>query len=161
SEQLLKRTTRDHALRVDVNHIYQIIDRLRNSRIDAMNCNDLDELRGIEGNAANAYYSVFESCILQQKDVFLFNERNRRPPLDPVNALLSFAYSLLASESAAALEGVGLDSYVGFLHRDRPGRTSLALDIMEELRSIIADRFVLKMINRKQVNSDDFVTKEN
>ncbi|SFB38192.1 CRISPR-associated protein, Cas1 family [Lentibacillus halodurans] len=161
SEQLLKRTIRDHALRVDVNHMNQIIDRLRDSRIDAMNCNHLDELRGIEGNAANAYYSVFEACILQQKDVFFFSERNRRPPLDPVNALLSFVYSLLASESASALEGVGLDSYVGFLHRDRPGRTSLALDIMEELRSIIADRFVLKMINRKQVNSNDFVTKEN
>lgn len=161
SEQLLKRTTRDHALRVDENRINQIIDRLHDSRAEAMNCDNLDELRGIEGNAANAYYSVFEECILQQKDIFFFRERSRRPPLDPVNALLSFAYSLLASESAAALEGVGLDSYVGFLHRDRPGRTSLALDIMEELRSIIADRFVLKMINRKQINSNDFVTKEN
>lgn len=161
SAQLLKRTTRDHALRVDVSRINQILDRLRGSRVDAMSCNNLDELRGIEGNAAAAYYSVFEECILQQKDIFFFRERNRRPPLDPVNALLSFSYSLLASESAAALEGVGLDSYVGFLHRDRPGRTSLALDIMEELRSIIADRFVLKIINRKQINSNDFVTKEN
>lgn len=161
SEQLLKRTNRDHALRVDVSRINQTLDRLRSSRIDAASCNNLDELRGIEGNAANAYYSAFDECILQQKDTFFFRERNRRPPLDPVNALLSFAYSLLASESAAALEGVGLDSYVGFLHRDRPGRTSLALDIMEELRSIIADKFVLKIINRKQINSNDFVIKEN
>ncbi|MBP1971644.1 CRISPR-associated protein Cas1 [Virgibacillus natechei] len=161
SEQLLKRTVRDHALRVDVNRINQVIDRLQESRIVASECNDLDELRGIEGNAASNYYSVFTESILQQKDVFFFHERNRRPPLDPVNALLSFAYSLLASESAAALEGVGLDSYVGFLHRDRPGRTSLALDIMEELRSIIADRFVLKIINRKQISSKDFIVKEN
>lgn len=161
SEQSLKRTTRDHALRIDINQINKVLDRLRSSRTDAMNCNNLDELRGIEGNAASAYYSVFDECILQQKDIFFFRERNRRPPLDPVNALLSFAYSLLASESAAALEGVGLDSYAGFLHRDRPGRTSLALDLMEELRSIIADKFVLKIINRKQIDINDFVTKEN
>ncbi|WP_053217380.1 type I-C CRISPR-associated endonuclease Cas1c [Virgibacillus senegalensis] len=161
SEQLLKRTTRDHALRVDVNRINQIVNRLHDSRKEALSCNNLDELRGIEGNAANAYYSVFDECILHQKDIFFFRERTRRPPLNPVNALLSFAYSLLASESAAALEGVGLDSYVGFLHRDKPGRTSLALDLMEELRSTIADKFVLKIINRKQINSKDFVTKEN
>lgn len=161
SEQLLKRTTRDHALRIDVERINQVIDRLLVSRNEAKMCDDLEELRGIEGNAANAYYSVFDECILQRKDVFLFRGRNRRPPLDPVNALLSFAYSMLATETAAALEGVGLDSYVGFLHRDRPGRTSLALDIMEEMRPIIADRFVLKLINRKQVSSDDFLFKEN
>jgi len=161
SEQLLKRTVRDHALRVDVDKINGAIRRLLDSRKAAGESNDLDGLRGIEGNAASAYYSVFAECILQQKDVFFFRERNRRPPLDPVNALLSFAYSLLASESAAALEGAGLDSYVGFLHRDRPGRTSLALDLMEELRPIIADRFVLKLINRQQVSADDFVVKEN
>lgn len=161
SEQLLKRTIRDHALRVDINRIEKAIDRLRESRMATINCNNLDELRGIEGNAANTYYSVFAECILQEKDVFFFRGRNRRPPLDPVNALLSFAYSILASETAAALEGVGLDSYVGFLHRDRPGRTSLALDVMEELRSIIADRFVLKIINRKQISVNDFVIKEN
>jgi len=160
-EQLLKRVVRDHTLRVDVDRINRAIDRLRNSRKVTIECSNLDELRGIEGNAASVYYSVFEECILQQKDIFYFKERNRRPPLDPVNALMSFAYSLLAAESAAALEGVGLDSYVGFLHRDRPGRSSLALDIMEELRPIIADRFVLKLINRKQINSNDFTVKEN
>ncbi|HLR52198.1 MAG TPA: type I-C CRISPR-associated endonuclease Cas1c [Candidatus Avamphibacillus sp.] len=161
SEQLLKRTVRDHALRVDVDRINRVINKLRESRLGAIECNDLEEMRGIEGNAASTYYSVFNECILQQKDIFLFRGRNRRPPLDPVNALLSFAYSLLASETAAALEGVGLDSYVGFLHRDRPGRASLALDLMEELRSIIADRFVLKIINRKQINAKDFIVKEN
>lgn len=161
SEQLLKRTIRDHAIRVDVNQVNLIIDRLKESRIALLSSNDLEELRGIEGNAASAYFSVFNQFILQQKDTFIFKGRNRRPPLDPVNALLSFSYSLLASESAAALEGVGLDSYVGFLHRDRPGRTSLALDLMEELRPIIADRFVLKIINRKQINREDFIVKEN
>ncbi|RYG71174.1 type I-C CRISPR-associated endonuclease Cas1 [Lentibacillus lipolyticus] len=160
-EQLLKRTMRDHALRVDSSKMNQVIERLQESRKMASSCHYLEELRGIEGNAASSYYSVFGECILNQKEVFYFHYRNRRPPVDCVNALLSFAYSLLASESAAALEGVGLDAYVGFLHQDRPGRTSLALDIMEELRPIIADRFVLKIINRGQIDADDFVVKEN
>ncbi|RSK29653.1 type I-C CRISPR-associated endonuclease Cas1c [Bhargavaea beijingensis] len=161
SEQLLKRTLRDHGMRVDTERIKSVIDRLRESRKAAAKCEDLENLRGIEGNAASAYYLVFNECILQNKEAFLFAGRNRRPPLDPVNALLSFAYSLLASETAAALEGAGLDSYVGFLHRDRPGRTSLALDVMEELRPLIADRFVLKVINRQQVSKTDFLVKEN
>lgn len=161
SEQLLKRTVRDHALRVDTARIEDTVRRLKESRKLVGDCSDLETLRGIEGNAASAYFNVFDECILQQKEVFSFRSRNRRPPLDPVNALLSFAYSLLAAECAAALEGVGLDSYVGFLHRDRPGRTSLALDLMEELRPIIADRFVLKLINRKQISQGDFVVKEN
>lgn len=161
SENLLRRTMRDHALRVNVDRIEHVIGQLQKSREGAIHCQDLEELRGIEGNAASAYYSVFDECILQQKDVFHFRDRNRRPPLDPVNAMLSFTYSLLAAETAAALEGVGLDSYVGFLHRDRPGRVSLALDLMEELRSPIADRFVLKLINRKQIHPKDFAYKEN
>lgn len=160
-EQILKRTVRDHALRVDTNKVMKAIDRLKVSRSEAGNCTSLDALRGIEGNAASVYYSAFEECILNQNEVFYFKTRNRRPPLDPVNAMLSFSYSLLASETAAALEGVGLDSYVGFLHRDRPGRTSLALDVMEELRPIVADRFVLKMINRQQITRNDFIVKEN
>lgn len=160
-EQLLKRTIRDHGLRIDVERINQVIDFLNESRKNAMTCLNLDELRGIEGNAASSYFSVFNELILQQKETFYFHTRSRRPPLDQVNALLSFAYSLLASEVAAALEGVGLDSYVGFLHKDRPGRVSLALDVMEELRPVIADRFILKLINRKQINANDFVIKEN
>src|SRR5699024_762422 len=103
SENLLRRTVRDHALRVEVDRIMHIVDQLRKSRIGAMSCSNLEELRGIEGNAASAYNSVFDECILQQKDVFYFHDRNRRPPLDPVNALLSFAYSLLTVETAAAL----------------------------------------------------------
>ena len=161
SEQLLKRSIRDHGLRVDTALIEQVISHLKTSRNNALVSNDLEELRGIEGNAGSMYYSVFNELILQNKVAFKFTGRNRRPPLDRVNALLSLAYSLLASEVAAALEGVGLDSYVGFLHRDRPGRTSLALDLMEELRPIIADRFVLKIINRKWIQPDDFLIKEN
>lgn len=99
--------------------------------------------------------------VLQQKESFFFRARSRRPPLDNVNAMLSFAYSLLANDVAAALEGVGLDAYVGFLHRDRPGRASLALDVMEELRGVFADRFVLSLINKKIVSKEDFFQKEN
>lgn len=161
SEQVLKRTARDHGLRVDTERLNAAVERLKLARQAVSSCSDLESLRGIEGNAASAYYSVFDECIIQQKEYFSFHNRNRRPPLDRVNALLSFAYSLLASETAAALEGVGLDSYVGFLHRDRPGRTSLALDVMEEMRPLIADRFVLKIINLKQVQKEDFEVKEN
>lgn len=161
SEQLLNRTWRDHGLRVNSERIKHAISRLAKARQHVLACNDLEDLRGIEGNAASVYYSVFNECILQNKEDFTFSHRNRRPPLDRINALLSFSYSLLASETAAALEGVGLDSYVGLLHRDRPGRTSLALDVMEELRPLIADRFVLKIVNRKQMHAKDFVIKEN
>ncbi|WP_341299431.1 type I-C CRISPR-associated endonuclease Cas1c [Lysinibacillus sp. FSL H8-0500] len=161
AEQNLKRTIRDHALRVNTERLTQVVERLKQARKLAFSITSLEELRGIEGNAASAYFSVFDECILQQKEDFYYKGRSRRPPLDRVNALLSLAYSLLASETAAALEGVGLDAYVGFLHRDRPGRTSLALDIMEELRPVIAERFVLKLINRKQIQASDFIVKEN
>lgn len=160
-EQLLKRTLRDHSIRVDVEAIKSAINQLKESRKSALISEDLDTLRGIEGNAASAYFNVFDQCILNDRKEFQFKTRNRRPPTDRVNALLSFAYSLLTAEVGAALEGVGLDAYVGFLHRDRPGRMSLALDLMEELRPVIADRFVLKVINRKQIKENDFIVKEN
>ena len=117
---------------------------------------DLDALRGWEGVGANAYFRVLDDMILNRKETFSFQTRNRRPPLDPVNAMLSFAYSLLANDCASALEAVGLDAYVGFLHRDRPGRTSLALDLMEELRPCLADRFVLSCINNRKFSEKDF-----
>lgn len=120
----------------------------------------LDSLRGLEGTGSSTYFGVFEDMILREKETFFFRGRNRRPPLDPVNAMLSFAYSLLASECAGALESVGLDAYVGFLHRDRPGRTSLAADLMEELRPCYADRFVLTLINNRMIRGDDFETGE-
>lgn len=124
-------------------------------------CEELDSLRGWEGQAAISYNKVFNSMILQQKDDFYFHQRSRRPPKDNVNAMLSFAYTLLANDTAAALETVGLDAYVGFMHRDRPGRVSLALDLMEELRGVFADKFVLSLINRKELTKDDFLKKEN
>ncbi|MFY9116129.1 MAG: type I-C CRISPR-associated endonuclease Cas1c [Bacteroidales bacterium] len=117
-------------------------------------------LRGIEGEAAQNYFGVFNQLILSQKEDFFFNGRNRRPPKDNVNALLSFVYTLLMHEVRAALESVGLDPYVGFLHTDRPGRASLALDMMEEFRPYLADRLVLSLINRKQINNRGFKDNE-
>ena len=116
----------------------------------------LDNLRGIEGDAAQTYFAVFDEMILHQKEDFFFHGRSRRPPLDNVNALLSFLYVLLAHDVASALESVGLDPTVGFLHRDRPGRASLALDLMEELRPVLADRLALTLINRRQVGAAGF-----
>ena len=121
---------------------------------------DLDTLRGKEGEAARSYFGAFSGLISSQKDSFPFQGRNRRPPLDRVNALLSFVYTLLCHDVNNALEGVGLDPQVGFLHRDRPGRPSLALDLMEEFRSGIADRLVLSLINRKQISPEGFSVKE-
>jgi CRISPR-associated protein Cas1 len=123
-------------------------------------CGDADTLRGIEGNCAKFYFDVFDELILKQKNDFFFHERNRRPPRDNMNALLSFLYSLLAHDVESALETVGLDPYVGFFHTDRPGRASLALDMMEELRPFIADRLVLNLVNLQQVCGDDFLKKE-
>lgn len=121
----------------------------------------LNELRGREGEAGATYFGVFDALIISQKDEFQFTGRSRRPPLDPVNALLSFLYTLLVHDVTAALEGVGLDPAVGFLHRDRPGRPSLALDLMEELRPMLADRLVLSLINRRQIRPRDFLIREN
>ena len=120
----------------------------------------LDRIRGLEGEAANAYFRVFDDLIVRQKDAFAFNGRNRRPPKDAVNALLSFAYTILAHDVSSALEAVGLDPQVGFLHRDRPGRPGLALDLMEELRPVLADRLVLSLINREQIKAGGFEEQE-
>lgn len=120
----------------------------------------LDVMRGMEGEAAREYFSVFDHLILMQKDDFYFKERSRRPPLDNMNALLSFIYTLLARDVASALEGVGLDPAVGFLHRDRPGRPGLALDLMEELRPFLADRLALALVNLQQVKGKGFERSE-
>ena len=103
---------------------------------------------------------MFDELILQQKKEFKFRERNRRPPLDNVNALLSFVYTLLTNQIASALESVGLDPYVGYLHTERPGRASLALDLIEELRAVLADRFVLSLINKRIISGKNFVKKK-
>lgn len=120
----------------------------------------LDSLRGVEGEAARTYFSVFDYLILSQKEEFFFKERSRRPPLDNMNALLSFVYTLLAHDITSAIEAVGLDPAVGYLHRDRPGRPSLALDLMEDCRSFIADRLALTIINRLQVKGKGFIKSE-
>jgi CRISPR-associated protein Cas1 len=120
----------------------------------------LEEVRGLEGEAARIYFGVFDQLIVAQKTGFTFSGRSRRPPLDPVNALLSFLYTMLAHDCRAALEGVGLDPQVGFLHRLRPGRPSLALDLMEELRAPFADRLALTLINRQQVKAEGFALGE-
>jgi len=120
----------------------------------------LDELRGIEGNGTMLYFGLFNELIRSEEPSFVFRGRNRRPPRDPVNALLSFAYSLLTTEVAGALEGVGLDPQTGFLHALRPGRPSLALDLIEEFRPVIADRAVLSLINRGQLSAGDFDERE-
>lgn len=146
---VLERATRDHPQRVPVERLKEISSQLAASLMRIRECGTLEELRGLEGEAAQRYFGGFDSLILQQRTDFAFTGRSRRPPLDPINAVLSFAYTLLARECAAALQSVGLDPYVGFLHRPRPGRTSLALDLMEELRPVCADRFVLSCINQK------------
>jgi CRISP-associated protein Cas1 len=122
---------------------------------------DGDAIRGIEGEAAHLYFGNFDQLILSQKDDFYMLNRNRRPPTDRINALLSFLYTLLTHEVVAALESVGLDPQVGFLHRERPGRPSLALDVMEELRPHFADRLAVTLINRNQISADGFTVKEN
>lgn len=158
---ILERATRDYPMRVDVPKIKSITATLTETMKAIRVVEDLEVLRGLEGNAAVQYNSVFDDLILQQKEHFYFKGRSRRPPLDNVNALLSFSYTLLSNDMKSALESVGLDAYVGFLHRDRPGRASLALDVMEELRGVYADRFVLSLINKKVVNHKGFTRKEN
>lgn len=120
----------------------------------------LDALRGSEGEAANLYFSVFDHLIRSPDEEMRWKGRSRRPPLDPVNALLSFLYTLLTHDCRSACESVGLDPAVGFLHRDRPGRPSLALDLMEEMRPVLADRLALSLINRRQLRAKDFETRD-
>lgn len=158
---VLERTTRDHELRVNVSKFKEISLELSHTLKEIRQVTDLEVLRGFEGQSASRYNQVFDDMILQQKKDFYFYGRNRRPPLDNVNAMLSFAYTLLTNDMASALEAVGLDAYVGFLHRDRPGRASLALDMIEELRAVYADRFVLTLINKKIISKKGFLTKEN
>jgi len=158
---IIERVAREHALNVDYEKLKRVSARLQNFIELVRDSTSNEQLRGYEGEAASLYFSVFDDLILQQKEHFYFNGRNKRPPMDRVNALLSFVYTLLASYTASALETVGLDPYVGFLHTDRPGRISLALDLMEELRPIMADRFVLSLINKRIVNEDGFTVREN
>ena len=158
---VLERAIRDHSLQIDAENVKAASNFLKDSLTLIQNSQSKDQLRGYEGEAASIYFGVFDQLILQQKKDFIFTGRNRRPPLDPVNAMLSFVYTLLTNMVTSALESVGLDPYVGYLHVDRPGRASLSLDLVEELRAVMADRFVLSLINRKMVTGKNFSRQEN
>ena len=157
---VLERTLRDHRMRVDSAALESASQALAGLLPVIETETDLDALRGLEGEASVRYFRVFDEMVLNQKADFLFDGRNRRPPTDNMNALLSFAYVLLSSDCASALESVGLDSYVGFMHRDRPGRTSLALDLMEELRAPMADRLCITLVNNRVLQDKHFERQE-
>ena len=160
SRAVLQRALRDHAPKLDAQAVANASQRINQSLESLQQDLPLNVLRGLEGEAAHVYFSVFDHLIVSQKDDFTFRERNRRPPLDRVNCLLSFLYTLLLHDVRSALETVGLDPAVGFLHRDRPGRPGLALDMMEEFRPFIADRLALSLINLNQVRANGFETME-
>lgn len=157
---VLSRAVRDHAVRIDTDKFTQVSGALQSGKVKAYHAQSADSLRGIEGECASLYFSVFDAMILQQKEEFFYNARSRRPPMDKVNAMLSFSYSLLTSMCVSALEAVGLDAYAGVYHTERPGRCSLALDMLEEFRASFADRFVLTTINKRSICGKDFIEKE-
>lgn len=151
---ILRRYIRDYGENKEVKKAADYLERAKHSILSAYS---IEMIRGLEGDAASCYFSVFPHLIVNQKDDFPFSGRNRRPPRDATNAMLSLAYTLLTNDVTSALETVGLDPYVGFLHTLRPGRASLSLDLVEELRSYLGDRFVLSLINRRQISSSDFL----
>lgn len=161
SRKYVLRFRRDHIEKINVELFNDVDMELLKSIELVAQVQDKDSLRGIEGNAATTYFRVFNELSLVNQEVFQFKGRSKRPPLDYVNAMLSFGYSLLTNECQAALETVGIDSYVGFFHTDRPGRASMALDLVEEFRSFIVDRFVFLLINKRQITAKHFDTKEN
>jgi len=153
---VLRRALRDHGDKEGFQSLEKAQSRLTQYLQRLERPLPIDELRGNEGEAAASYFAAFPQLITVKEEAFAFTGRNRRPPTDPVNALLSFAYTLLVHDCRSALEGVGLDPCVGYLHTDRPGRPSLALDLMEEFRAFLADRLVLSLINRRQIQPKDF-----
>ncbi|MBN1283298.1 MAG: type I-C CRISPR-associated endonuclease Cas1 [Proteobacteria bacterium] len=156
ARQVLMRTARESSCEEDVKALDSVTTRLARLMDETKTTLPLDAVRGKEGDAARMYFEVFDRLILTQKEEFFFRGRNRRPPLDNMNALLSFLYTLVVHDCRSALEGVGLDPSVGYLHVDRPGRPSLALDLMEELRPVVADRLALTLVNRQQVKGKGF-----
>jgi CRISPR-associated protein Cas1 len=161
SRRVLLRLIRDHKEKVNDVYINEVCESIKMQMERISEITDKDSLRGVEGEVARKYFSCFEAMILQQKEDFYFTNRNKRPPTDNVNALLSYMYSILSYDMLSALEAVGLDSYVGVFHTDRPGRASLALDMIEELRAYMVDRFVLSLINKRQIFNKHFEKKEN
>lgn len=160
---VLRRALRDHRERMapdQVSYLETAEARLGNMANRALATDTVDGLRGLEGEAASAYFSCFSALLRSDDAAFAFTSRSRRPPLDRVNALLSFLYAMLGHDCRSALEAHGLDPQVGLLHADRPGRASLALDLMEEFRPVLADRLALSLVNRHQVTADDFVVEE-
>jgi len=160
SRTVLRRALRDHPEKINGDEISSASFKLKSSLRSLQLDHSLDILRGIEGEAAHTYFNVFDHLITSQKEDFTFRDRNRRPPLDKVNCLLSFIYTLLVHDVRSALEAVGLDPQVGFLHKDRLGRPSLALDMMEEFRPFLADRLTLSLINLCQVRKEGFTKTE-
>lgn len=160
SRQTLLRGAREARLEPDRARLAETADTLAKSLAAAECAGSLDILRGIEGDAAREYFSVFDALVREDRVGFTLHGRTRRPPLDPMNALLSFLYTLVLGDCVAALEGVGLDPQIGYLHVLRPGRPALALDLIEELRPVLADRLALTLINRKQLQQDDFVVRD-
>lgn len=156
ARQTINRTRRDHAQRIELSKFEEADLHLKGMMEKVLSAENMEELRGFEGAAATIYFRLFDDMILQQKEAFRFSGRNKRPPLDRINAVLSFVYVMLANDCASALEMVGLDSYVGFMHRDRPGRRSLSLDLMEELRPCMADRFVITLVNNRMISEKGF-----
>jgi len=158
---VVRRALRDHAGRMSEGareRLEEAARRLKDVVRRAVRPDSADALRGLEGEAARLYYGTFGDLVRRDDAVFAFPRRSRRPPMDPMNALLSFLYALLTNDCRSALETTGLDPAVGFLHRERPGRPSLALDLMEELRPVLADRVALSLVNRRQLDAADFVT---
>ena len=160
ARSVLQRALRDHADRVLPELIDTVVGRLADLLRELQRPAPLDRLRGIEGEAARCYFMAFDELILQQKDGFFFHQRTRRPPCDNMNSLLSFLYAVLTNDVVSACESVGLDPQMGFLHADRAGRPSLALDLVEELRPTIADRLALSLVNRQQVHAKGFTKSE-
>ena len=154
---VLRRVGREHSDPLAVSQVTRVADRIDQSLQQLGRPCSLDQLRGQEGENSASYFSVFNHQLTAQRDDFHFQNRSRRPPLDPINALLSFLYAMLAQDARSACEATGLDAAVGFLHRDRPGRPGLALDLMEELRPILADRLAVSLVNRQQVRAKGFI----
>jgi CRISP-associated protein Cas1 len=160
SRVVLLRAAREIADDARETSLREAANRLSWAGLEATRAGSIDETRGHEGVAGQAYFSAFGQMIFADRETFHFGGRSRQPPLDPVNALLSFVYALLRHDIESAIESVGMDPAVGFLHTDRPGRPSLALDLMEELRAVLADRLVLTLINRRQVEGSGFTDQE-
>ncbi len=157
SRQIVLRGARESTDDDDSQRLKKTRDQLANALSRLPNCQNIDQVRGIEGESARAYFSSFDRMVREARETFKLDGRNRRPPRDPINTLLSFLYALLMNDCVAGAEGVGLDPQMGFLHALRPGRAALALDLMEEVRSVLADRLALTLINRKQINAKHFI----